>query len=611
MCAIAGIFDPYLSAQEAEIVIGRMLTTMHHRGPDARGVFSDNALTIGHNRLSIIDLSEEANQPFEYGDYVIVFNGEIYNYIEIREILCKKGYPFRTGSDTEVLVAAYQEWGNKCVDYFIGMWAFAIWDKPRKILFCSRDRFGIKPFSYLLTGNRLYFASEIKALKETPGFSSKLNENHIARSLQLGWIVYKDETYFETLMNLPAAHNLIFDGKNLSIDQYWNINLYEENHSRPSEREEHFLHLFTDSIRLQLRSDVKLGTCLSGGIDSSSIASTISHLSGNQSLDAFTIFYDQHKGIDERPWAREVVKKYPNINWHTFTPENHEILEAYKQIHRFSDTPLDGSSHISQYFVMRLAAQNKVKVLLDGQGSDEYLAGYMHSFDRLIGQHLSNLNIREALSTLFWHKRLHKLTSPDLAYVMAKSIIASFSTEQGFYSYAFKNKEEQVFQKKFTDVPFLLNGVEYKNSFSHYLYQQVFTATLPTLLHFEDRNSMAFGIESRVPFLDHRLVSYAFSLPNIDKIKEGETKQILRKSLNGILPDSIRNRQDKKGFVTPGESKWLKEPLKELLNVNFIDFPFIDQKKVLKIVENYKKDGSNEKMVWRLVSLNHWLQTFA
>lgn len=608
MCAIAGIFDPYLNVSESYQVMSRMLSSMEHRGPDASGIFNQGALTVGHNRLSIIDLSSEANQPFEYGDYVIVFNGEVYNYIEIKEVLIQKGYQFRTMSDTEVVVAAYAEWGKKCVNEFIGMWAFSIWDMNKKVLFCSRDRFGIKPFSYIRNGSRLYFASEIKALKRSPLFTNKLNESHIARSIQLGWIVYKDETYFDVVKNLPAAHNLTFNGETLRIERYWDIDLTEEYQGNKEDKADQFLNLFSDSVKLQMRSDVKLGSCLSGGIDSSAIASTISHLYKGQALDAFTIFYDKAIGVDERPWAQEVIQKYPNVNWHTYSPSNHEIMDAFEQIHYFADTPLDGSSHISQYFVMRLAAQNKVKVLLDGQGSDEYLAGYMHAFDRLIGQQFADMKIRNAFSSIYWHQKRHQLKPSDLAYVLLKSLIASFSSEQSFYAYAFKNKEAQIVKNTDRTIPFHLNGVDYNNSFSHYLYQQVFSATLPTLLHFEDRNSMTFSIESRVPFLDHRLVTYAFQLPNEDKINKGETKHILRKALNGILPDPIRNRQDKKGFVTPGENKWLREPLKNILHVDQLDFPFIDLKKAKETIENYKNGTNEGRLVWRLISLNQWLK---
>lgn len=582
---------------------------MTHRGPDASGVYMNGAITLGHNRLSIIDLTTAANQPFEYHDVIVSFNGEVYNYIEIKEELKQAGYQFHTASDTEVVAAAYAHWKENCVDHFIGMWALAIYDLKNQKLFCSRDRFGIKPFSYIHSGNRLYFASEYKALKKSPLFQPTINENHVARSLNLGWIIYKDETFFEKIKNLDAGHNLIFDGKNLTIKKYWGIDLSKKFLGTQEEKQQQFLTLFKDSVNIQLRSDVKLGTCLSGGIDSSSILSTICHLNENKPVDAFTIFYDARMGVDERPWAQKVVDKYPQINWHTFSPSRDEIIEAFEQIHHYADTPTDGSSHLSQYFVMRLASQQKVKVLLDGQGSDEYLAGYMHAFDRLLGLHLSKFRLAEAAKTVYWHNKRHKLSMKDLGYLMMKGLISSVSTEQTFYSHAFKNKETQVVNGKGNGIPFKLNGVSYDDRFDHYLYQQVFAATLPTLLHFEDRNSMAFGIESRVPFLDHRLVEFGFSLTEADKIKNGETKKILRSSLAGILPQAIQNRQDKKGFVTPGEDLWLRHALKSMLQVDFSDYSFIDNKKAKKEIENYLNGANNGKFVWRLVSLNYWLKS--
>jgi len=569
----------------------------------------NGAITLGHNRLSIIDLTTAANQPFEYHDVIVSFNGEVYNYIEIKEELKQAGYQFHTASDTEVVAAAYSHWKENCVDHFIGMWALAIYDLKNQKLFCSRDRFGIKPFSYIHSGNRLYFASEYKALKKSPLFQPTINENHVARSLNLGWIIYKDETFFEKIKNLDAGHNLIFDGKNLTIKKYWGIDLSNKFLGTQEEKQQQFLTLFKDSVNIQLRSDVKLGTCLSGGIDSSSILSTICHLNENKPVDAFTIFYDARMGVDERPWAQKVVDKYPQINWHTFSPSRDEIIEAFEQIHHYADTPTDGSSHLSQYFVMRLASQQKVKVLLDGQGSDEYLAGYMHAFDRLLGLHLSKFRLAEAAKTVYWHNKRHKLSMKDLGYLMMKGLISSVSTEQTFYSHAFKNKETQVVNGKGNGIPFKLNGVSYDDRFDHYLYQQVFAATLPTLLHFEDRNSMAFGIESRVPFLDHRLVEFGFSLTEADKIKNGETKKILRSSLAGILPQAIQNRQDKKGFVTPGEDLWLRHALKSMLQVDFSDYSFIDNKKARKEIENYLNGANNGKFVWRLVSLNYWLKS--
>jgi asparagine synthase (glutamine-hydrolysing) len=609
MCGIAGIFDKGLTGDKARGVMEMMLRSMEHRGPDYSGIYADMPLLLGHNRLSIIDLSDAAHQPMVYQHLVIVLNGEIYNYKEIRRELELLGYRFRTQSDTEVAAAAYMAWRESCVDHFIGMWAFAIWDTEERTLFCSRDRFGIKPFSYILEGDKFYFASEYKALRKSPIFEADLNEQQIARGLNLGWTSYQDETYFEKIKNLPAGCNLVYDRNGMRISKYWDIDLSKKLNLTEDDMEGRFLELFRHSVELQMRSDVKLGTCLSGGLDSSSILSMVSHLYEGQPVDAFTIYYDGKGEVDERPWAQKVVEKYDNIRWHTYKPSNEELLEAFEKTHYHIEVPLSGSSPVSQYFVMQAASDEKVKVLLDGQGADEYLAGYMHAFDRLIGQKIARFQLRRAVKALYWHQKRHKLSKPQLLYLIMKSLIASTSGEQKFFQYAYKNKLEQVLTLKGHAIPFSINGAQTANSFDHYLYHQVFTTSLPSLLHYEDRNSMAFSIESRVPFLDHRLVEFCFQLGNHEKIKEGETKKILRNSLDGILPDAIRDRQDKKGFVTPGEDKWLRGPLKSLLQVDFQAHSFIDHEKATRVIQDYiLGKRTNSLLAWRLISLNHWLK---
>lgn len=608
MCGIAGFFNPSFSRAEADSLITKMLYVQKHRGPDFMDSYLDLPMVLGHNRLSIIDLSSEAHQPMAYNNSVMVLNGEIYNYRELRKELEICGHQFRTDSDTEVVLVAWEQWGEDCVNHFIGMWALALWDTQKKTLFCSRDRFGIKPFGYIHQGNQFFFASEYKALRKTPAFVHDFNVNQIARGLNLGWPSYQDETYFQHIKNLPAGSNLLFDGEKLKIWKYWEVDIIHKTNVSNAENIDGFLALFKSSIDLQMRSDVKLGICLSGGLDSSSILSMISNMFEGQSLDAFTIYYDGKGEVDERPWAAKVFEKFPQNRWHTYQPTDNMLLEAFEQSHYHCEVPLSGSSAISQYFVMKMAAKENVKVLLDGQGADEYLAGYMHAFDRLIGQELSKMQLFTALKTIYWHQKRHKIPKQQLLFLIAKSVVAGFSGEQRFFSYAFRNKVEQVIKLDKSIIPFSINGIQTNNSFDHYLYHQVFTTSLPSLLHYEDRNSMAFGIESRVPFLDHRLVQYCFQLGNQEKIKDGETKSILRNAMTGILPDDIRLRQDKKGFVTPGEDKWLRGPLRFLLDVDFKDHDFIDNEKVKRVIKEFLHGGNNGLLAWRLASLHHWMK---
>ncbi len=606
MCGIAGFIDSTLGRQEAEGKIQQMLESIAHRGPDAQGVRIEMPLVLGHNRLAIIDLSEEGNQPMEYFDAIITYNGEIYNYIEVREKLIAKGYRFKTKSDTEVILAAWREYGNKCVDHFMGMWAFALWDKKEKVLFCSRDRFGIKPFYYLHEDRRFYFGSEYKALKQSSLFSSALNLAQVSRGLQLGWLCYEDETYFSKLKSLPAGSNLIYNNGHVVVQKYWDIHTEQANRSSEKERQEKFYELFTDSIKLHMRSDVEVGGCLSGGLDSSAIASGIGTFFQKTPFKTFTIYYEG-KGksdVDERPWVYEVLKKYPALQPHYFSPTDQQIAKSFDRTIYHADVPIASSSPISQYFLMQLASQQKVKVVLDGQGSDEYLGGYMHSFYRLIGGRLKQLRLAAAHREFYGHVNEQKFSVMKSFDVLLKSLITGFQSEQSLYSLEYKNYFP--FLPNDSNINFNLNKTQ-GSRLNNFLYHLTRTTSLPTLLQYEDRNSMAFSIESRVPFLDHRLTEYAFSLPDNAKIHHGETKKILRRSLSTILPEAITHRKDKKGFVTPGEIKWLRGPLRFLVDADSSKLDFLDQKKIKSLIDNFKK-GENKyaTFVWRIAVLNYW-----
>lgn len=607
MCGISGFIDETLRRDDAERIISGMLESISHRGPDARDTWIDLPVVLGHNRLSIIDLSKDGNQPMHFFDSVIVFNGEIYNYIEVREQLKAEGYSFHTQSDTEVVLAAYDAYGKDCVNKFVGMWAFALWDKKKQELFCSRDRFGIKPFYYILKGNKFYFGSEYKALKQTPFFSNDLNMDQVSRGLQLGWVCYNDETYFSVLKSLPAANNMVYKNGKVELEKYWDIDLSKTFSGSEEEKEERFRSLFMDSIRLHMRADVEVGGCLSGGLDSSSIACSVSKLFPELKFKTFTIFYEGKNDVDERPWVNTVLKSCPSLVGFDFCPEEKEISESFERSLFHADVPITGSSPVSQYFVMRLAKENKIKVLLDGQGSDEYLAGYMHSFYRLVGGLFKNLQWKKLINEFSIHSKMQEFTIGKRANVFAKSILAGFNTEDSLYKMEFKNYYPFLSNNK--SISFSLNNQK-ASRLNQFLYHLSFTTSLPSLLHFEDRNSMAFSIESRVPFLDHRLVEFVFSLSDSDKFKSGETKSILRKSLTGILPETIRNRRDKKGFVTPGEIKWLRGPLKYLVDeMDYSSLGFLNVFKTKKIINEFiNGDNSNSNLVWRSVVLNRWLK---
>ena len=560
MCGIVGIVRCNKTREQDAYYVAQMLQVQHHRGPDATGTCPISTGVLGHNRLSILDLSAGADQPFHYQEISIVFNGEVYNYLELREELLDLGYTFQTTGDTEVICAAYLAWGQDCVKRFVGMWAFALWDVRKEELFCSRDRFGIKPFNYIFNEGDFIFASELKTLKIVPEFNPEINQKQVARGLNLGFAGYKDETYYTHIAQLRGAHNLVWKNGNIIIKRYWDL----EKVPVPGNKFEaiaQFRKLFDESIKLHVRSDVPVGSCLSGGLDSSAIVASIAKDHNTLDYKTFTIFYEGKGAVDERPFAQLLSERYKNIDSKYEQPSDADLEKHFDHFLEGVDVPPAGSSYYSQYFVMKLASQSKIKVLINGQGSDEYLIGYMHTYYRILADCLRSLKFWSFAKILKAHQREHQVPFGELVKTCLFSFILVFRDENSFMQLELKKKYKQQ-----ADYDYTKNSLHLENKFAsrtdNFLYHLLMTTTLPTLLHFEDRNSMAFSIESRVPFLDHRLVEFGFSLPLEWRVKNGETKYILREAMKDVLPDAIYKRKDKKGFVTPGEKRWVQGPLK-------------------------------------------------
>lgn len=607
MCGIAGFYDSQIAASgQATPVIQNMLGRQAHRGPDNTDHWLQGPLCLGHNRLSIIDLSTEADQPFHHEGLVLSFNGEIYNYLELRQELLQKGYTFKTRSDTEVICVAYRAWGEAAVKRFVGMWAFALWDQEEELLFCSRDRFGIKPFQYIEEGGKFYFASEIKALKESPLFHKQINERHIERWLQLGWLTYGAESFFTQIKNLPAGHNLIWKAGRAQLKQYWQAST-AQSQWQEGEALAAFKERFRDSIHLHLRADTPVGGCLSGGLDSSAICSVVGKDFAETPFNTFTIYYDQEGGVDERPHAQAVLDRYPSLQPHQYSPDQAALEQSFEHFMYHFDLPPSGSSPISQYFVMQLAGQQGMKVLLDGQGADEYLAGYDHSVYRLVGQLMRDFRWAAAHKELKGFMRAKEKAPSAYKSIFSKSLASAFLNEEQLYQLELDRYHPYLPLEK-QQIKLAQPGQGSK--LNEFLYQLTFQSSLPTLLHNEDRNSMAFSIESRVPFLDHRLVELGLSLPDHLKYRQGHNKYVLRQALPEYLPLAIRQRLDKKGFVTPGESKWLRGPLRGLLEqADQMDLPFLRAERVRSLLSDYRNgDDRNAKLVWRLAVLAYWLK---
>jgi asparagine synthase (glutamine-hydrolysing) len=607
MCGIAGMIDPRLGREEGEALLGRMLRSIRHRGPDHSSSWVEMPMLLGHNRLSIIDLDDRANQPMVYDGLVIVYNGEVYNYLEIKQELQERGYKFDTTSDTEVILAAYREWGWDCVTRFVGMWAFAIWDTTKKELFCSRDRFGIKPFYYIHSGDRFYFGSEYTPLKLSPIFNSRFNLGQISRGLRLNIACYQDDTYFECLKALPERCNLIFKNGTVSVTPYWDIDGTRRFRGTFEEKKERFRELFRDSVRLHMRSDVEVGGMLSGGMDSSSIVSVVGRDFPTVPFKTFTIYYEGRGQMDERAWAREVVSAYTNLEPTYYAPSDQEVMECFDIASRASDAPMTSSPGLSVYFVMKLAAKRKIKVLLAGDGADEYLAGYSPAYDRLIGGQIKTGRWRRALKSLQEIRQHKSLDVAGTGLLGLQSVAVALLSEEAIST----GRSRLQFARITTDkkVASHHQKIIQGSRLDRYLYRSLFYTFLPGFLHCTDRMSMAFSIECRVPSLDHRIVEFAFALEDEDKIKNGQTKYILRQAMEGIVPQAILTRRDKQPFVGQEMAAWLDGPLKYLVErpMRFDGVDIINEREVRRVVQDYKQgDRSKTWLVWRLATLNFW-----
>lgn len=639
MCGIAGIYNLNGKPVE-ERLLQKMAGAMKHRGPDDEGYYLDRNIGLAHKRLSIIDLSPAGHQPMSNEDKSIwvVHNGEIYNYLELKEELKAKGYLFKTHTDTEVIIYAYQEWGENCLGRFNGMWALAIWDGKEKKLFCSRDRFGVKPFYYYFNGTVFIFASEIKALLLHPDISKEVNEGVIYDYLTLGLLDHTQETFFKGISQLRPSHYLVLtESRGLKFQRYWDLKANkttEDFSTRISDIATRFRELLYDSVRLRLRSDVPVGTCLSGGIDSSSIVCMANELMfkdrvivpeiiGRQQKTFTSCFEDRR--FDERKFAEAIIKKTGAEKNFVF-PDGNKLWEELPSLVWHQDEPFGSTSIYAQWQVMREAAQRGVKVLLDGQGGDEVLAGYLpYYYLTYLAQLLSGGKVLKAFSEA---KKRSILSGAKMEIFLAHAgynIIPFFLRKfiRDLRNIIFTGRESSAlaalnssFKIRFSErrSEYLKGRSNSLTNLSEALYQDIFTYSLPSLLHYEDRNSMAFSLEARTPFLDYRLVEYLFSLPASLKIRDGLTKYVLREAMKGVLPEEVRLRKDKMGFVTP-EIIWMRQGRERImalfsspkvLSRDFVNPQFIAAN--LNALLSGRETGTTE--LWRWINLETWLNTF-
>jgi asparagine synthase (glutamine-hydrolysing) len=598
MCGLCGVVE--LGRPPDRASVDGWLDELAHRGPDGRGVFADDGVCLGHLRLAIIDLSDAGLQPMADGELQLLHNGEIYNYVELRDELRAKGHSFSTGTDSEVILRAYREWGEACVERFNGMWAFAIWDGSRRTLFASRDRFGIKPLYYRLEDGRFAFASEPWALRR-----SGANLAAVHDYLEQGYLDQEETTFFAGVVRLPPAHSLSFGPEGLRIRRYWSLEPTEP----PADAVAAVRETFLDAVRLQLRSDVPVGTCLSGGIDSSSIAVAVAH-QGVEHQKTVTAYFDD-AGFDERAYARAVVDRTgAEAHWVTFDAD--DLVRDLPAIVQAQGEPFGSTSICAGWYVMREARRAGLTVMLDGQGGDEVLAGYRASFGYRLSDLLRAGRLAEATQELRSFTQTH---GPRWAAVALATPHVPERVRLGARGRLRGASPLVSAELRSASAPAHENGAVFPDRLRRQLHVLLTRRGLPELLRYEDRNSMAHSLEARVPLLDHRLVQLAFSLPGDELIRRGETKSVLRRALGDLLPPAVRARRDKLGFVTP-EARFLRGSLGELAadvfaSQSFRERGFADPRAASTRLERHRRGNIRAGMeLWRALNLELWAQRF-
>lgn len=660
MCGIYGIWNRDGAPLDL-FALGRATDSIRHRGPDDEGYLLVDTRTgrlqlcggeatapelrlprlldlageqfdlgFGFRRLSILDLSPAGHQPMSdsEGRLWLIFNGEVYNYIELRQELQGRGYAFRSGTDSEVILAAYQEWGPECLKRFNGMWALAIWDADARRLFLARDRFGVKPLYTSNRGKTFAFASEIKALLAggivpfTPSRSAV--SHYVAQGTMPSNL--RGETFFEGVQSLPGAHYSIIGPDTQQARRYWSLPSPRDAATEAGDAApDKYADLFTDSVRLRLRADVPVGTCLSGGVDSSSIVAVAGQLMQTEyavSLErlgehqqTFSAVYGEDAPWDETQHIRAVLDRTGAAS-NLVYPSGERLWADMARLVWHQDEPFGSTSIFAQWCVMSEARARGVTVLLDGQGADEVLGGY-RPFQVRLAELLRGGNVISALQEAI---AVNSVAGQSIPNLLVKALAVQLPTP-------LLRRIRQARLRGAVGDAALLPGVAAtlpddlhenatpyvdQRNLSMHLGRLVLETSLPTLLRYEDRNSMAFSIEARVPFLDYRLVEHAFREAAPLRIHAGWTKWVQRKAVESLLPESIVWRRDKVGFETP-QARWLREgqtQVMEILHSCDAVYSYLDRDRMLALAPALIERGDTPR-VWRWLNLALWLHAFA
>lgn len=626
MCGISGIaFSPHSGRQVDKAKLVQMRDILHHRGPDDGGVFVDGNVGLAHRRLSIVDVAH-GMQPMYNSDRscAIVYNGEVYNHADYRDELTSKGYTFQNRSDTETILYLYEEYGRDCVDHLRGMFSFAIWDYGKQELFIARDRFGVKPLYYVHDSDgNLFFASEIKALIEVGAVKPEINFNALPDQFA-NHGTSGDETLFLGIKRVQPGHTLTWHNGLIDIREFWDLS-FEPKHETRSDTEyvEEWRDLFRQSVELRLMSDVPLGMFLSGGIDSSAIAAMMSTMV-KEPIKTFSVGF-QEREANELEYARLVAKKF-NTDHHEITITPEQFFDALPNLVWHEDEPIGFVASVPLYFVSKLAQQH-VKVVLTGEGSDETLAGY--------GRY------QKALSLLNYGEKYESMTPSflrgavrggvaTLPGVLNRKLNRTFLSRDSdienlfFDNFAVfpKAMQRQLFRRETRErientSPYVLQNQLLEKCDAENVLEKLLYADTKTYLHEllmkQDQMSMAASIESRVPFLDHKLVEFTARMPREMKLRGRTTKWILREAMKGILPAEILDRP-KMGFPVP-IGRWFRGEFKHIidefvlgdrtLNRNIFDADYLRS-----LVGKHNAGENHDERLWSLVNFEIWQRRF-
>lgn len=621
MCGIAGGWWHF---DEKERLLSA-LRKIRHRGPDDEGyelyTLKSSIVGLGHTRLSIIDLTHAGHQPMQTldGRYAIVFNGEIYNYRELRVKLKKLGYSFRSDSDTEVLLAAWAEWGVSVIPRLKGMFAFVVLDKIAGTITCVRDAFGIKPLFYCVSESGFSFASEISALLELLPASPKLN---IQRAYDyLVWNSYDEgaATFYEGIQHLEPGHWLRFElgnAQQVSIERWWWPSIEESCDLSFDQAAEKLQELFLDSIRLHLRSDMPVGAALSGGLDSSAVVCAMRKVEPILPIHTFT-YVARGSNADEEKWA-DLINQHVGAIPHKVSPTFHNLAHDLDDMLQTQGEPFTSTSIYAQYRVFKLVRETGIAVTLDGQGADELLGGYQG----YPGQRMHSLvDNREYLRLGRFMRDWSRWPDRNMSQAV-RSILGQYTPNR------FRASGNRLLGRdslrNCLDVKYIEETAVQRNG-SPVVYSELYKGrrlmatlrnamtggALQPLLRHGDRNSMRWSVESRVPFLTTELAEFTLSLPERYLVADsGESKSIFRKALRGIVPDEILDRKDKIGFATP-ESDWLRPlgvQIKEWMEPAQSS-KYLNQREVSRIIDDYLEgNAAYDNSVWRLINFSRWLQ---